>query len=85
MTAQQGGGTFFGCRETVRIRKGNGHEQYPAGQEGQLFRLVLAVKVEIICLTFLLLHFGQDALVVLCSEILEIKENFFLQSWHSYS
>jgi hypothetical protein len=54
-------------------------------REGQLFRLVLVIKAEITCLTFLLLHFGQIALVALCSAILDINENFFLQSWHSYS
>jgi hypothetical protein len=51
----------------------------------QLFRLVLVVKRETLCLTFLLLHFGQETLVVSCSEMLKINENFLLQSRHSYS
>ena len=51
----------------------------------QLFRLVLVVKSEMPCLTFLPLHFGQATLVLPCSEMLRMTENFFLHSLHSYS
>ena len=53
--------------------------------ESQLFRLVLAVKIEMLCLTFVLLHFGHLTLVLPCSEMLWISVNFLLQPWHLYS
>jgi len=51
----------------------------------QLFLLVFAVNVEICCFTFLLLHFGQAALVFSYSLKLCITENFFLQASQRYS
>lgn len=51
----------------------------------QLFLLVLAMKREISCFTFLLLHFGQVTLPFSCSLKLCINENSFLQALQRYS
>ena len=51
----------------------------------QLFLLVLAMKREISCFTFLLLHFGQATLPFSCSVKLCISENSFLQASQRYS
>ena len=63
---------WFGFRESELIMR-------------QLFLLVLAVNVEISCLTFLLAHFGHAALAFSCSLKLCINENFFLQASQRYS
>jgi len=70
------------------LNTGYGQGSGPAGGKSvcsQLFRLVLVVKREMLCLTFLLLHFGQETLALPSSEMLKISVNFLLQSRHSYS